>query len=197
MVFGMVSALLHPLQPEEYVLVVRTQREKREQGASYWNGKREMTQYIVLVTLLLLFWAESLRLKSGYEKRAIRALAHRWKVYSLLHFFSPIFFPELFNPLIPSRRKTEKKLVAASVPKVNQLSDAFVLNCDEILSARELLLLRTGTSKKKEAEAVGHLLADKLKAEVAQVLGHTVLLYREANPPKEATRCLEESSQIL
>ena len=52
-------------------------------------------------------------------------------------------------------------------------------------------------SKKKEAEAVGHLLADKLKAEVAQVLGHTVLLYREANPPKEATRCLEESSQIL
>lgn len=39
-------------------------------------------------------------------------------------------------------------------------------------------------AKKKEAKAVGELMAGAVNAELVQVIGHTYLLFKAGNPPK-------------
>lgn len=57
---------------------------------------------------------------------------------------------------------------------------------DTALWNEELVLLRLGevVPKKKLALLVGQSIAENLNAHVAQVVGHTVLLYRPGSPPK-------------
>ena len=42
---------------------------------------------------------------------------------------------------------------------------------------------KQGINKKKDAKVAGLEIATQVGAHVAQVVGHTVLLYRPANPP--------------
>lgn len=49
---------------------------------------------------------------------------------------------------------------------------------ESVLRAHELVRVRTGARKKADARVVGDGVAREIGAEVAQVLGHTVLLYR-------------------
>lgn len=48
------------------------------------------------------------------------------------------------------------------------------------LTTEELVRVQTGQKKKKLAKEIGGLLAEDLDAEVCQVIGHTVLLYKPA-----------------
>ena len=56
---------------------------------------------------------------------------------------------------------------------------------DGALWEKELILLRLNgaIAKKKGVKMLGQRIANELKAHVAQVVGHTVLLYRPGLPP--------------
>jgi len=59
--------------------------------------------------------------------------------------------------------------------------DGFTDELDRQLSESELVKLKMKVEKKKEAARIGEELAKEMKAEVVQVTGHTVVMYR----PKE------------
>ena len=66
-------------------------------------------------------------------------------------------------------------------------SSSFVKNLAETIAARELVNIRIDVEKKKTAKLVGEKLASDTGSMLAQVLGHTVLLYKESNPPGPIT----------
>lgn len=96
---------------------------------------------------------------------------------------------------IASRLKQEKQL---DVLSCNQLTDAFLANVKELISSKELVQIKVKVDKKKEAKVLGDRMALATDSMVAQVVGHTVLLYRMASPPglvtQNATRIAAESS---
>ena len=65
------------------------------------------------------------------------------------------------------------------------LKPEWMEHLDGILWDKELVLVRLNgaVAKKKEAKALGSLIAHELQAHVAQTLGHTCLLYRPAEKP--------------
>lgn len=65
------------------------------------------------------------------------------------------------------------------------LKPEWMEHLDAVLWDKELVLIRLNgaVAKKKEAKALGSLIADQLQAHVAQTLGHTCLLYRPAAKP--------------
>jgi len=99
------------------------------------------------------------------------------------------------------RKKTDKTIVEEEWPKkgdrVDDLADlpiaigALLLDpiwmerVDSLLWKEEIILLRltNAVSKKKGAKLLGERIARELDAHVAQVVGHTALLYRPAFPP--------------
>lgn len=65
---------------------------------------------------------------------------------------------------------------------------------DNALWSHELILLRltNAVQKKKGAKILGERIAKELNAHVAQVVGHTALLYRPARPPLLSLEPVEE-----
>ena len=57
----------------------------------------------------------------------------------------------------------------------------FISNLSEVLSARELVKIKTACKKKAEAKILSQSLAELTTSEVAQVIGHTILLYKNSN----------------
>jgi diaminohydroxyphosphoribosylaminopyrimidine deaminase/5-amino-6-(5-phosphoribosylamino)uracil reductase len=105
---------------------------------------------------------------------------------------------------IAGRRKMEGRLVEFSWPSSSSLRHAeidssgtdeaiatvelnhrWMEHIDAALWDKELILLRLGGAiqKKRDAKILGERIAHELKAHVAQVVGHTVLLYRPGRPP--------------
>jgi RNA-binding protein YhbY len=65
------------------------------------------------------------------------------------------------------------------------LNPSWMEDVDACLWQKELVQLRLGNAvaKKKGAKLLGERIAKDLDAHVAQVVGHTVLLYRPGIPP--------------
>ena len=79
-----------------------------------------------------------------------------------------------------------------------QIPVSWMEELDAKLWDHELVLLRLGqvVSKKKKAGLVGSHIAENLNAHVAQVVGHTVLLYRPGSPPVlDLEQLIRESSE--
>ncbi len=58
------------------------------------------------------------------------------------------------------------------------VSDAVVAQADEQLTARELIKVRIGDNAPEDRHETAEALAARTRAELAQVLGRTALLYR-------------------
>ena len=65
-------------------------------------------------------------------------------------------------------------------------------NLEESLIAREMVLLKIKVDKRKQAKEIGSDIASRSKANLVQSLGHTILLYRTSNPPKDITAMLSK-----
>ncbi len=65
-----------------------------------------------------------------------------------------------------------------------ELSDAVLRSTDEALNAHELIKVRLQEGCELDRRAVAAKLAEKSGAQVAQILGKTFLLYREAEEKK-------------
>jgi RNA-binding protein len=65
-----------------------------------------------------------------------------------------------------------------------EISDSLIMETGEALSAHELIKVRILESCMLDRKEVAELLADGCLAEVAQILGRTILLYRKAKEPK-------------
>lgn len=59
------------------------------------------------------------------------------------------------------------------------VSDALVAKVDDELEAHELIKIKVGEGGPEDTAAVGAELARRLRAQHAQTLGRTILLYRE------------------
>ena len=71
------------------------------------------------------------------------------------------------------------------IAKHVQISHRYLERIDAALWDHEIALLRLNkvVKKKKGAKILGERIADELNAHVAQVIGHTALLYRSGFPP--------------
>ena len=112
---------------------------------------------------------------NGAMRRALRALGGRMKVEKTLvvhHWDGP---------------KIEEDTERDFVNVINQLpmNASWLEQVDSALWDHELILLRlnSAVSKKKGAKALAERIAKQLDAHIAQVMGHTALLYRPAIPP--------------
>jgi RNA-binding protein len=84
------------------------------------------------------------------------------------------------------------------------VTDAVLNQLSEALDHHELVKLRVGTESPEDRFEVAEALADRADAQVAQVLGRTVLVYRkhpekprfEAAPPKKAAPAPPARSQV-
>lgn len=73
--------------------------------------------------------------------------------------------------------KSEGKMPEVNMP--SSLSPSFLAALDQMLWENNLVLVRNAGEKKKDAKEAGERIKDVLDdVEVAQVVGHTVLLYR-------------------
>lgn len=99
---------------------------------------------------------------TGRDRRTLRSEAGRREAAGKLAY---VRMPRAEDP------------VTAESPVVREVSDR--------LAREEIVRVKTAEKKKKLAAAVGEFLAEACEGEVAQVIGHTVLIYREAQ--KDAT----------
>ena len=89
-----------------------------------------------------------------------------------------------------NRLKLEDKLDVLSSGKI--ISAAFKDNMRAVLSSKELIQVKLRVEKKKEAKVIGEELAREMDALLAQVVGHSLLLYRASSPPGPITNSLLE-----
>jgi RNA-binding protein len=66
----------------------------------------------------------------------------------------------------------------------SEITDALMKETGEALASHELIKVKILESCLRGREEVGAELADACTAEVAQILGRTILLYRRAEEPK-------------
>lgn len=109
--------------------------------------------------------ASSLR---GFERRALRAIAARLK------------------------RDDKLQMLSCKFRAESDFTDSYLNNLSDILKANELVQVKCLVDKKKEAKVLGSLLCKKLDAELAQTVGHSVLLYKRADPPMEISKLLAQ-----
>jgi CRS1 / YhbY (CRM) domain len=95
------------------------------------------------------------------------------------------------------RREARKTLATVRLPVDASRDPGYVTAAKEIgerLRREEIVRVKTAEKKKKNAKAVGEGLAEAIGAELAQVLGHTVLLYKKAEDDgadlKEGLHCI-------
>ena len=74
----------------------------------------------------------------------------------------------------------------------NIVSEDFMKNVEEVLAARELVQVKFNVEKKKDAKEMGTKISMDTKSLLAQVVGHTVLLYRASSPPGSISKLLKE-----
>ncbi|KAL9189474.1 hypothetical protein ACHAXT_009149 [Thalassiosira profunda] len=112
---------------------------------------------------------------NGKKRRALRSIAGRQKSDGTIQ---QIEWPKDASIALDDKKSSE---FAEQVP----LDHRFLERIDNSLWDRELVLLRLNNvvQKKKGAKIIGERIADILNARVAQVIGHTALLYRPALPP--------------
>ncbi|KAI2505485.1 cytidine and deoxycytidylate deaminase [Fragilaria crotonensis] len=112
---------------------------------------------------------------NGAKRRALRALGGRMKTdKSILVHLWP-------GPGIEEDLDVGIEDVVKDLP----MNASWLEQVDASLWKYELILLRlnTAVSKKKGAKILGERIAETLNAHVAQVMGHTALLYRPSIPP--------------
>jgi len=115
---------------------------------------------------------------TGKNRRALRTIAGRQKTDGTMQ---QLDWPK-DKSSIPSKKTSEEEIdFAEGVP----LDPRFLERIDQSLWDHEIVLLRLNKAvkKKKGAKILGGRIADALDAHVAQVIGHTALLYRPGFPP--------------
>ena len=122
---------------------------------------------------------------TGAQRAALRRLAGRKKAEKTLQEL------QLSDRVTKSRLKLDdgagghdNDLDDATAEEPLVLDPAWLAQGDSMLRAHELILLRLSVDKKSTAKAVGQVVAEQLGAHVAQVVGHTALLYRPSDPPQ-------------
>ena len=112
---------------------------------------------------------------TGKKKRLLRAMALRQKTDGIM--------PSVEWPL----QKGNLIHDSTDIDSLNEISidNRFIERVDQLLFDHEVVLLRLTNvvKKKKGAKIIGDRVAQITNAYVAQVLGHTALLYRPATPP--------------
>lgn len=112
---------------------------------------------------------------NGKKRRALRSIAGRQKSTGTIQ--------EIVWPT--DKTVTEENRKSSTFAEEIPISHKFLENTDKALWDHEIALLRLNkvVQKKKGAKTLGGRIAEALGAHVAQVIGHTVLLYRPAFPP--------------
>lgn len=112
---------------------------------------------------------------TGKKRRVLRSIAGRQKIDGTIQ---QLEWPK-DNAISPEDKTSVD--YAEQVP----LDHRFLERIDQSLWDHEIALLRLNkvVSKKKGAKIVGGRIAEELGAHVAQVIGHTALLYRPGFPP--------------
>lgn len=87
-----------------------------------------------------------------------------------------------------SRQKKFLRGVGHKLPAVvyvgqNGISTAVLRELDNTLLAHELVKIRIRCDDQTELEGLLGKLREKVQAEIVQVIGHTVLVYRQADEP--------------
>ena len=72
-------------------------------------------------------------------------------------------------------------------------TSGFIINLKNLLSTKELVKIKTSYKKKNEVKAISDDIAKISKSEVVQVIGHTILLYRDNGG--DITQQLNEKKQ--
>lgn len=111
---------------------------------------------------------------NGKTRRALRSVAGRQKNDGTIQ---QIEWPRSYS----NNYEVEDGDIAACVP----IDHRFLESLDGFLWDKEIVLLRLNSvvQKKKGAKILSERVAEILDAHVAQVIGHTALLYRPAIPP--------------
>lgn len=111
---------------------------------------------------------------NGKKRRALRSVAGRQKHDGTIQ---QIEWPRSYS----NDYEEEDGDIAACVP----IDHRFLESLDGFLWDKEIVLLRLNgvVQKKKGAKILSERVAEILDAHVAQVIGHTALLYRPAIPP--------------
>lgn len=112
---------------------------------------------------------------TGKKRRALRSIAGRQKSAGAIQ---QIGWPK-------DDATTEEDDTSGAVAEQIPLGHRFLERVDRSLWDHEIVLLRLNNAvqKKKGAKVLGGRIAETLNAHVAQVIGHTALLYRPAFPP--------------
>jgi pyrimidine deaminase RibD-like protein/RNA-binding protein YhbY len=131
---------------------------------------------------------------NGAKRRALRALVGRKKADSTLSVF-PWKGPSIGKDFDGDLEDTVNQL---------PLDAKWLEQADALLWKHELVLLRlnTAVAKKKGAKILGERIAEQLDAHVAQVVGHTALLYRPSIPAvldleELGSKAEEENAPVL
>lgn len=91
---------------------------------------------------------------------------------------------------IAARMKNTKTHI--SIP-FDVLSTGSISNIKDTISKHEMVSVRFNSiDKKSKAKYLAAAVAEACQCEVAQTVGHSALLYKEASPPKEVTILLNE-----
>jgi RNA-binding protein YhbY len=100
------------------------------------------------------------------------------------------------------RREARKELAVVRLPEDPARDPGYAAAAREIaerLRREEIVRVKTAAKKKKDAKVVGQDLAQAVGGEVAQVIGHTILLYKPANGRindlKQGFRCILVSTK--
>lgn len=117
--------------------------------------------------LTIFFWAQFIYAAfslDGKQRRSLRAIAARMK-----------------------NTKTH-----VSIP-FDGLTPGSIKNIKESILKHEMVSVRfNSVDKKREAKSLAEIVAEACNCEVAQTVGHTALLYKQATPPQTVTRSLNE-----
>ncbi len=117
---------------------------------------------------------------NGAKRSLLRSIAGRWKKDGTMTEFDwPSSHPSIDVESIKNDDDWEKAV--GDLP----IHHGWMESVDGALWDKEMILLRLNhaVAKKKGAKMLGERIANELGAHVAQVVGHTVLLYRPGRPP--------------
>ena len=115
---------------------------------------------------------------SGKKRRILRSIAGRQKTEGNIQ---QLDWPR-DHSTTANEEDTEESEISAQQISINH---RYLERIDAALWDHEIVLLRLNKAvkKKKEAKILGGRIAEILNAHVAQVIGHTTLLYRPGFPP--------------
>lgn len=116
---------------------------------------------------------------NGKKRRVLRSIAGRQKTEGTMQ---QLDWPK---DISSSNNVNNGAEDVDDIAKHVQISHRYLERIDAALWDHEIALLRLNkvVKKKKGAKILGERIADELNAHVAQVIGHTALLYRSGFPP--------------